>query len=340
MERVRVLVTILEMEGRTEYLEQMAAVSPRLEIKHHTCSTYDEVANALKDVEVLYTHRSPSHLNDANKLRWVTLHYAGIDSDLSSPIFEARRRVVVTNVSGAHSIPIAEYAIATMVLLARNFMQLVRDKQERVYNSDHSSPTELPGQTVGIAGYGHIGRELGRLAQAHGMRILAMKRDPTERRATGYQWEGVGDPDGTLPERCYGMDDMFEMLRESDFVVNCLPLTRETRALFGNRAFAAMKPGAYFINIGRGATVQVDALTRALRDGAIAGAALDDLEKGPSAADSPLWELGNVFISPHISGTRRNTQYLERTNELFCENLRRYLNREPLVNEVTRERGY
>ncbi len=123
-------------------------------------------------------------------------------------------------------------------------------------------------------------------------------------------------------------------------MVNCLPLTGPTKHLFDRAAFKAMRPGSYFINIGRGGTVELDALVHVLRDGALAGAAIDDFEGRSLPPDNPLWEMGNVFISPHISGTRRNVQYLERTNELFCENLRRYLAGEPLFNVVTRERGY
>jgi phosphoglycerate dehydrogenase-like enzyme len=174
------------------------------------------------------------------------------------------------------------------------------------------------------------------------MRTLAIKNNPEQRSLSGYHWRGVGDPEGILPQRFLGLGDLEEVLRESDFVVDCLPHTAATRELFGEREFAMMKSTAYFINVGRGETVNDNALARALKSGLIAGAALDAFatDPDPLPADSPLWEIDSVFISPHISGTRRNIQYLERTNELFCENLRRYVNQEPLLNVVTREKGY
>ncbi len=340
MQRVKVLVTIPEMDDRPEFLDEIASVSPRLEIEHRVCRDADEVAGALTDAEILYSYRAPAHLDDANMLKWVTLHYAGIDSDVDSPIFDKDRRIVVTNVAGAHAIPMAEYAITVMAMLARNFMQLVRDKASRTYDSTHSPPAELWGRTVGVVGYGHIGRETGRLAHAHGMRVVALKRDAAQRRASGFQWDGVGDPEGAYPDRFFGPDELHDLLSESDFVVNCLPLTPGTRGLFGEPEFKAMRKTAYFLNIGRGATVQIDALAEAARTGEIAGAGLDDFEHRTIPPESPLWDLDNVFVSPHISGTRRNVEYLERTNELFCENLRRYLNGEPLYNVVTREQGY
>jgi phosphoglycerate dehydrogenase-like enzyme len=229
-----------------------------------------------------------------------------------------------------------------MPLLLRNFMQLFVDKQTRTYDSDHSPARELWGMTIGIVGYGHIGREVARLAVAHGMRVVALKRNPQERRELGYNWKGIGDPEGLLPDTFYGPDQLHNLLRESDFVVDCLPYTPATKDLFGATEFEAMRATAYFINIGRGGTMDIPAVALAVRCDVIAGAALDDFQTGSHRldTDSPLWDVDNIFISPHISGTRRNVQYLERTNELFCENLRRFLAGEPMYNVVTRERGY
>jgi phosphoglycerate dehydrogenase-like enzyme len=342
MERIEVLVTHHLLEGRREFLDQMASVSPKLEIRQRTCNTHDETAAALEDVEILFTRAAPSHLNCANRLKWVQLSAAGIDKSTWSPIFDADGGIIITSAAGVHAVPMAEYCITTMSLLARGFLQLLRDKLTKTWDRTHSPPAELWGQTLGIVGYGHVGRELARLAEAHNMHILALKRNPDQRRAWGYQWQGVGDPEGTLPGRFFGPDKLHGLLRESDFVVNCLPLTGETRDLFGKPEFEAMKSSAYFINVGRGKTVNEVALIQALRKRVIAGAALDvwSADPDPLPADNPLWELDNVFFSPHISGTRFSTNYLERVNALFRENLRRYVNNEPLLNVVTRDRGY
>ena len=342
MQDVNVLVTPPEYEGRQKYLDQMAAVSPRLKIEQRACNSFEETADSLADVEVLLAYKIPAHLKKANRLRWVQLHYSGIDHVSWSPVFDEDRQITVTNVAGAHAVAIAEYCITTMGMLSRGFLQLFHDQLSRTWIWARTPPTELWGSTVGIVGYGHIGRELARLATCHNIRVLAVKRNPEQRSNSGYHWAGVGDPEGLLPDRLMGLESLDELLRESDFVVNCLPHTPTTRNLFGQREFSLMKKSAFFINVGRGETVDDIALARALREGVLSGAALDAFatDPDPLPKDNPLWELENVFISPHISGTRRNEQYLERTTELFCENLRRYISDEPLLNIVTRAKGY
>jgi len=331
-----------ELEGEHELLRQIAEVSPQVAVEYRICKAFAETAAALKDVEILYTQAVPEHLQLAAHLKWVQLHFSGIDHAIRSPIFEDDRGLIITNVAGAHAVPIAEYCIFVMGLLTRDFMQLFRDKQARAWNRLRYPPIELCGQTLGVVGYGHIGGELGRLAKACNMRLLALKRTPERREASGYQWTGVGDPQGIYPDMFFGPADLHALLKESDYVVNCLPHTSATNSIFGDAEFNAMKRGAYFINVGRGETVDYLALARALREGQVGGAALDSFatDPRPLPADDPLWELENVFITPHISGTRYSRQYLVRTNELFCENLRRYLNHELLHNLVVKERGY
>lgn len=337
---IRVLVTIPELEGQQSLLDEMAAVSSRLVIEQRTAMTGEQTAELLDDVEVAYTVQSPTHLTHANRLRWVQLHTYRYDHSAQA-ILEAGN-ILVTNVVGASAVPMAEYCFSTMAMLARGFLQLVRDHQRRQQNRQHSPQVELSGRTVGIVGYGHTGREAARLAKAYNMRVLALKYNPEQRRATGYQWPGIGDPQGIIPEWFFGPEDLQELLQQSDFVLNCLPRTPETASLFDQAAFQSMRPAAYFINVGSGATVQDEALAWALREGVIAGAALDVLaaEPQPLPPEHAYWELDNLFLSPHISGTRRQPQYLRRTNALFCENLRRYVQSEPLLNVVSAARGY
>jgi phosphoglycerate dehydrogenase-like enzyme len=194
---------------------------------------------------------------------------------------------------------------------------------------------------VGIVGYGHIGREVARLAKGHSMRVLAMKKHPARLRSEGYQIEGVGDADGSLPDAVYGPGDLKRICEESDIVVSTLPLTDETSQAFGDSQFDAMKRSAFFINVSRGGVVDHDALVRALQRNSIAGACLDVMftDPKPLPPDHPLWEMDNVFITPHISGNR-NDEYMQRSNDLFTQNLNLYLERQPLLNTVTREKGY
>ncbi len=336
MERIKVLVTMSELADHPQYLDQIAAVSPRIHVEQRTSPTYAQTATMMDGVEVLYTNRPPAHLDQADRLKWVQVHTAGVDRHARA-IMDPARGITVTNVAGAHAVPMAEYCLTTMVMLARGFLQLIRDHQSRSRDPRHSPAVELTGAVVGIVGYGQTGREVARLAVAHGMRVLALKRHPEERRATGYyQWPGVGDPEGVLPEQMFGPDGLHALLRESDYVIDCLPHTAETAGRFGRAEFETMKRGAYFVNMGRGESVQDEALVWALRESVIAGAALDVFvtDPEPLPPEHPFWDLNNLFMSPHISGSRLQPRYLPRTNDLFCENLRRYVSGEPLLNRV------
>jgi phosphoglycerate dehydrogenase-like enzyme len=200
-------------------------------------------------------------------------------------------------------------------------------------------PTEIRGATLGVIGYGSIGREVARIARsAFGMTVLACKRDPAARTDPGYALPGTGDPEGTLPEAWFGPPELPRMLRRSDVVVLCAPLTAETHGLIDRAAIEAMKPTAFFVNVGRGASVDEAALAAVLRARRIAGAAIDVFAEEPPAAGHPFYELDNVIVSPHVSGFLPS--YDDRCCDLFAENLRRYLGGAPLLNLVDRARGY
>jgi phosphoglycerate dehydrogenase-like enzyme len=170
------------------------------------------------------------------------------------------------------------------------------------------------------------------------MRVFAIKRDLTRRADDGYCLPGTGDPDGSLPDAWFETVKLRELLAQSDYIVLCTPLTRETERLVGAAELRSMKPSAYFINVGRGATVDEAALARALAEKRIAGAALDVFTQEPLAAASPLYGLDNVILSPHVSGFIPS--YDEKCTDLFVANLKRYLNGEPLLNLVDRQKGY
>ena len=234
-------------------------------------------------------------------------------------------------------------------------------------------PTEVRGATLGIIGYGSIGREVARIGKTFAMRVLASKRDLARKADDGYRLPGTGDPDGSLPDAWFetgrgawpcgsqvrasasGQDassvqrrgaeargasagGLHVLLAQSDYVVLAAPLTPETERLIGEEELRAMKPSGVFINVGRGATVDEPALVRALAEKRIAGAALDVFTHEPLPADSPLYQLDNVILSPHVSGFIPS--YDEKCTDLFVANLKRYLNGEPLLNLVDRQKGY
>ena len=226
----------------------------------------------------------PETLAPDSQLRWLQMTSTGVDNKLSSPVFDPPNGVVVTCAAGCHAVPIAEYCLFAMGLLVRGLLGFYRDQQQRVRDRSHSTLTDLWGQTVGIVGYGHIGREVARLAKSFNMRVLALKRHPERRQAVGFELTGVGDPDGSIPETIFGPQDLPALLAESDFVVSTVPMTTETAQIFDDDAFAAMRRGAYFINVSRGGVVDHDALVRALEQGTIRRRLPGRAAHGPSAA--------------------------------------------------------
>lgn len=200
------------------------------------------------------------------------------------------------------------------------------------------SPRELRDSTVGIVGYGSIGRQTARLLQPFGATVLAAKRDVMHPEDLDYIPEGMGDPQGDLVHRLYPIQALRSMLKECDFVAVTVPLTPETRGLVGAAELAALKPTAFLVDTSRGGVVDHTALIPVLRDRKIAGAALDVYPEEPLPADHPLWRLSNAILTPHISGN--TPHYDERATALFAENLQRYVSGLPLFNQFDLARGY
>lgn len=341
MQPVRVLITVPDLEGESDIIKQIEAVSDRVNVLFKPCKTNIETANILKDVEVLYTQTPPNHLDYANCLRWVQLCFTGVDNKVENPMFDPHRKITVTNGAGAHAVAIAEYCMAAMGILTRNLLQFFRDQQSTIRDRSHSPVLDLHCKTLCIVGYGQIGREVARLASAYHMRIMAVDPNPDWRTSSGFQWPGVGDPQGNFPKEFFTPGQLHQALEQSDYVVCCAPLTPKTKNLFSHQEFGAMKSGAYFIHVGRGPTLDDMALAKALENGSIAGAAVDVFASDPDPLppDHPMWTLDNAYISPHVSGNR-NRAYFQKMNDILCENLRRYLQGESLFNVVTRQRGY
>ena len=283
----------------------------------------------LRETEVLLTNPIvPDDIVErAPALKWLQLTSAGVDRLLDAPVVQSN--VTVTTASGIHAVPISEYVIGAMLALAKGLPRALRSQQERIWRPYW--PDELEEKTVGVLGMGAIGARVVELAKALGMRVLAMRRS-VERRTTGAQ-AGFPAADEMLPP-----SELRHLLEESDYVVVALPLTNESRGLIGEPQLRAMKPSAIIVNIGRGAIIDEQALVQALKEGRIAGAALDVFQQEPLSGESELWGLENVIVTPHISGG--TPRYMERAVALFCDNLRRYLADEPLRNVVDPARGY
>lgn len=327
----------------TDWLERLRNLSPELHIEHWPVGALGQPPRERwRDVEVLYTSfatqlPSPDH---APRLRWIQFYSAGIDSVLDHPLIQTA--VSCTTASGVHAVTMAEYVFAVVLAWYHRLPRIIGWQQGRQWPASAErlalfSQEELAGKTIGIVGYGSIGRQVARLASAFGMRVVAIQRSD-DHRDRGFQFAGVGDAEGTLPDRYFSPDELHSMLAESDVVIIAAPLTRTTRGMFDEAAFQAMKPTAFLVNTARGELCEEAALVQALRDQQIAGAALDVFQEEPLPSDHPLWSLPNAMISPHVSGL--SSDYAERAAAIFAENLRRYVARQPLCNLVDKVEGY
>jgi phosphoglycerate dehydrogenase-like enzyme len=318
-----------------ELMKKIADVSPRISLEKIVARKPEEVNDDMwKRVEVLYTNRVLPKPEQAPRLRWIQFHWAGLDHALQEPILQ-REGLAVTSMSGASAPQMAEHAVSMMLALGHHLPDLMAHQRRAEWPSGRwelFNPRELRGSTVGIVGYGSIGRQIARLLQDFGVTVLATKRDIRHPEDTGYIQEGLGDPGGDLVNRLYPPQALCSMLKDCDFVVVCLPHTSATRNMLGAKELAACKPGAYLVDISRGGIVDHNALIPLLREHKIAGAALDVFPVEPLPADNPIWKLPNVIITPHIAGF--SPHYDERAAELFKQNLQRYLDELPLYNRL------
>jgi phosphoglycerate dehydrogenase-like enzyme len=268
------------------------------------------------------------NLGRATRLRWIHLTAAGVASYLFPALVESP--VVVTNARGMHAASMSEHALGMMLAFARK-LHVARDAQaprrwtqDELFGDPRVPFGQLEGGTLGIVGFGAVGRALAERARALGMRVLVVRRRPQEPPAPAdAQW---------------GRERLGELLERSDWVVLAAASTAETRHLIGAAELARMKPGAVLINLARGALVDEAALVAALASGGIAGAGLDVFEREPLAESSPLWTMPEVIVTPHTSGI--GPRFWERTCELFARNLRRFRAGEPLENVVDKRAGY
>jgi len=280
---------------------------------------------AWQSAEILLTHQVPKErLAEATQLRWIQTLGAGVDWLLSSE-FSAPAGLTITNASGVHPEQIAEHSFLLMLALTRRLPLVLAQQRERRWDAApfRQTITTLAGSTLGILGVGAIGLRIAQLGAAFGMRVLGLRR---------------GAEPAPHVDRMYGPDELPALLREAQYIVNALPLTAATRGLIGPAELALLRRDAVLINIGRGPTIQTDALLQALRDGRIAGAGLDVTDPEPLPPEHALWSLPNVIITPHYSGGRPD--YMERVAQLFLDNLARYKRGQPLQNVVDITRGY
>lgn len=307
--------------------ERLRQQFPELQVVQR--DSYDEIEQELRQAEVVFTiSLRPEQFAAAHNLRWIHAPTAAVHQLLFPELISSP--VVITNSREVHGPVVAEHVIAGIFALAKKIPQAVQLQQRRTWGQESiwkegPHPQETAGATLGLIGVGSIGSRVAQMGFALGMRVIAV-REHVEK----------GTPDGV--ERMFAISQLNEFLRESDYVVIAAPLTPATERIINAASLAQMKPSAYLINVGRGPQVDIAALVDALRNHRIAGAALDVFDREPLPADSPLWELENLLITPHTAGL--TDKLWTRHYQLFSENLRRYLAGEALLYTVDKQRGY
>jgi len=287
----------------------------------------------LSDVDALFCTYPPTNLDDMRAVKWIQIASSGYDPllDLDLP----GRGIRATNCRGCLDVPIAEWNIAMMVNLVRNLPQMFRNQAGAVWDRSNVFQREIRGSTLGLWGYGGIGRETARLAKALGLQVNVMTRAGVRARRDAYQVEGTGDPEGVLPDKIFRAGQEMEFLSGLDFLVLAMPLTKSNEGIVGETELRALPRKAFLLNPARGPLVQEQALLKALREGWIAGAALDTHYAYPLPSEHPLWQFPNVILTPHISGSAQSPRFLERIWDIFVQNVERWLSGQPLLNELS-----
>jgi phosphoglycerate dehydrogenase-like enzyme len=232
-------------------------------------------------------------------------------------------------------IPIAEWNVAMMINLLRDVRGMIRHQDSGIWDRDARFQRQLRGCTVGFWGYGGLARETARLCKAMGLKVHVFSRSPIKPRDDHFVLPGTGDPKGVLPDAEYGQDKKGEFLSGLDFLIIAMPLTDQTRGLVGADDLKQLPRRAFVLNPARGPIIQEQALLQALREGWIAGAALDTHYYYPMPVDHPLWKFPNVIMTPHISGSTAMSEFPQRVWDIFVINVERWIAGRPLLNELT-----
>ena len=305
-----------------EDLDTVRGIAPH--VGFVVTASAEETQREIEDADAIFEHGvSPEMIRRAKKLRWIQRGGVGVEGLMFPELVNSD--IVLANARGTTGINIAEHVMALILAFSRTINILVKRQMDKVWESRANLPVlEIAGETLGILGLGSIGLQVAKRAYAFDMRLLAVDATQTEK------------PD--YVESLWRLDRLHEMLEQADFVSICCPLTPETEGMMSSAEFRVMKPTAFLINIARGKIVHQPALIEALRAGELAGAGLDVTNPEPLPKESPLWEMDNVIITPHHAG--QSPKAPRRVFELFCENLKRFVAGEPLINVVDKTRGY
>ncbi len=308
----RLPVVIWDREGITdESLQQIKSIAPDIRVSKESGG----------DPTVVFGGLGRDAFEKARKVQWVQFGAAGVESMMYPEFVESD--VVLTNAQGSYAPEIAEHAFGLLFALTRAIAQQARQRKWGY----EKWPIEMRGMTMGIIGLGGIGREVARRAKAMDMRVVAVDAEPM-----------YGERFAMVDEVTLVDDGLEPMLAKSDVVVMCAPITNRSRGMIGEKQFAAMKQGSYYVNVSRGKTTKTEALVDALKSGHVAGAGLDVTDPEPLPDGHELWQMDNVVITSHIAGRSQFSK--GRVQKLFIANVKRWASGMPLLNVVDKRKGY
>lgn len=309
------------------FAERMRSEFPQFEVAQ--LNSDESVPKEIVDTEIMLGDSlRAEHFDAAQKLRWIHSPAAAVHQFMFPALVNSD--VVLTNAREVHGPGVAEHVMALILSIAKRIPESVHFQQKHIWGQDKlwnggDCPLDIAGATLGLVGFGSIGRNVARHAHSMGMRVIVVREHPAADRAEFVDEE--------LPS-----SRLENMLARSDYVVLSPPLTTSTRGMIGTAQLSRMKNTAYLINVGRGPLIVESALIDALRARKIGGAALDVFDQEPLPPDSPLWDLDNLLITPHTAGMAHNLW--ERHYALFSENMRRYVSGQPLLGLVNKRSGY
>ena len=311
---------IVVQEGlSSEEMARLTSLFPDMDVV--TAESEDEALEAIVDAEIYFGRIPRSVFLKANKLRWIQVFGAGVETQLFPELIESD--VILTCTSGAFNNVVADHAFALILAIARHIPTHVRNQDKGIW--DRSGVChQIAGQTVGIIGLGNIGSEIAKRAHVFGMKVLAVDMRSME------------CPD--FVDRLCGLKDMDKVLKNADYLVVIVPLTKKTRGMIGAAELSKMKPTANLINVGRGPIVDQAALIDALKNGVIAGVGTDVFENEPIEPESELWNLKNVVMTPHIAGPAPESRAA--SFEIFLENIKRFLAGEDMISVIDKREGF
>ena len=289
----------------------------------------------IQNQDILFCMFPPENHQDLDSLKFIQINSSGFTQLAPLKLESNSRDILAANALGVFDVPIAEWCVAMMINMARNMKGLIENQQKAHWDRSARFQHEVRGSTVGIWGYGGIGRETARLCKALGLTVHVMTRGGVTARKDIYRVDNTGDPMGVLPDKVFTSSEKQEFLAELDFLILAMPLNPNTEGIIGESELRSLPKHAIILNPARGPLIQEEPLSRALRENWIAGAALDTHYAYPLPPEHSLWSMDNVMLTPHISGSSQSQHFGERTWDIFIKNVERFSRSEPLLNQLS-----